>query len=88
MTTTDQNILHSELSALSLKGIQCPMQWIVGPEPPESTKNPLAPYLIEDLAEDYILDGNIFVNKVKVSNDQIQWLANATVGQRNTLLWE
>ena len=32
---------------------------VLGPEPPESTKHPLAPYLIEDLAEDYILDTNV-----------------------------
>ena len=87
VTTIDRDVLHSELSALSLRGIQCPLHWIVGPEPPESVTNPLAPCLIEDLIENFIQDRSIFVNKVKVSNDQIQWLAKATVGQRSTVLW-
>ena len=87
VTATDRDVLHGELSALSLRGIQCPMHWIVGPEPPENVVNPLAPCLIEDLIEDFIQNRDIFVNKVKVSNDQIQWLAKATVGQRSTVLW-
>ena len=62
------------------------MQWIVGPEPPASTSYLLAPYLIEDLVENFINDRNAFVNKVEVSHEQIQWLANATIGQRYTTL--
>ena len=86
-TISDTEFVHSQLSALSLEGIQCPMQWIGSSEPPASTSNPLAPYLIEDLVEDFINDRNAFVNKVEVSHEQIQWLANATIGQRNTILW-
>ena len=87
VTTSDRELFYDQLSALSLEGIQCPMQWIVGPEPPESTSNPLAPYLIEDLVEDFINDRSAFVYKVKVSHEQIQWLANETIGQRNSILW-
>eukprot|EP00795_Rhopilema_esculentum_P009982 gene9982-18605_t len=83
----DRALLHARLSKLSAEGVQCPLQWITGPEPPEHIPNPLAPPLIEDLNEHFVTDKTDFVNKVRVTAEQIAWISNATIGKRNNELW-
>ena len=76
----DRALLHARLSKLSAEGVQCPLQWITGPKPPEQIPNPLMPPLIEDLIEHFITDKTDIVNKVRVTAEQIAWLSNATIG--------
>ena len=86
ITTEDRDYFCEKLTAASKSGDCLPLQWILGPEPSHSVSN-LAPYLIEDIMEDFITDKCIFIEKATVTKEQISWLARATVEQRKSALW-
>ena len=86
-TEADNNFLYGKLIELSVGGVQCHMQWMTVPEPPEQPSNPLAPLMIEDLIEEFSQDRDSFVSKAKVAKEQILWLPDQRKGQRNNALW-
>ena len=86
-TEADNNFLYGKLIELSVGGVQCHMQWMTVPEPPEQPSNPLALLMIEDLIEEFIQDRDSFVSKAKVAKEQILWLPDQRKGQRNNALW-
>ena len=57
------------------------------PEPSHSVSKWLATYLLEDTMEDFITDKCLFIEKARVTKEQISWLAGATVEQRKSALW-
>ena len=68
----------------------CPMKWIISPQPvlPASkVLDNIRPALIEDILVDFITDKQVFINKCKVSAEQISWLAEETKEQRNCETW-
>ncbi len=83
----DRKFVASRLSEISDAGIECPLGWIAGPEVPKPVLNPLAPSLIEEMLEDFFNNKTLFVEKCKVSPDQVEWLAAQTSGQRKSALW-
>ena len=83
----DRLFLHKKLNNAA---VLCPMKWILEPEPQgpvEDPKQSLEPVLIDDLQEEFIRDKDIFVEKCKVSEEQIAWLAEQTTEQRNSQMW-
>eukprot|EP00795_Rhopilema_esculentum_P009826 gene9826-18399_t len=75
-------------NALKEVGLQTPLQWIIGPEPPAFTfKDPMEPVLVEDLLEEFINNRESFIEKCSVSKARIQWLAENTADLRNSQLW-
>ena len=83
------NCADREFMYLSLAetGLQVPMQWIVGPEPPAAMSDPRAPYLMDDLLQDFVESKDTFIAKCQVTEDQILWLAEQTTAQRQSVLW-
>ena len=81
---SDKEFLHASLANT---GIPCPFQWITGPEPIVPVKDSVAPPSIEDLLQVFLEDEDLFVEKCKVSNEQIVWLAENTTMQRKSQLW-
>ena len=74
----DRSILYNKLG-------NCPMKWLLGPEPTFSgRKNVFEPSNIEDLLEIFMED---FQEACRVTTDQINWLAANTKDQRGSLLW-
>ena len=66
----------------------CPLTWIIGPEPPVAKEvHAFEPVVIEDILQDFISDKATFIEKCKVSSEQITWLADATKDQRKSCLW-
>ena len=83
----DRQFLYNELSRADSP---CPFKWIVGPEPhSEITKDDavLQPIVIEDALGDFLINKEVFIEKCKVTSQQINWLAENTKEQRNSLLW-
>ena len=80
----DKGFLHASLAR---NGIHCPFQWIIGPEPVVPVEDSIAPPSMEDLIQVFIEDKDLFVEKCKVSNAQIAWLAENTTMQRKSQLW-
>ena len=68
----------------------CPMKWIISPEPVQPASKVLdniRPALIEDILVDFITDKQVFIDKCKVSAEQISWLAEETKEQRICETW-
>lgn len=63
------------------------MIWIIGPEPETSFETPFNPPHMEELIPVYLNDTNEFLEKCKVDDSQIKWLANVTAAQRECPLW-
>ena len=76
------------LKSLCETGEFCPMQWYLGPEPPQENQHiPLMPALSEDLIKEFMESKAQFLEKCRVSAEQIHWLASNTSDQRSSLLW-
>ena len=80
----DRLFLHKKLNNTA---VLCPMKWLLEPEPEGLSKQSLEPVLIDDVLEEFIRDKDIFVEKCKVSEEQIAWLAEHTTEQRNCQVW-
>ena len=80
----DRLFLHKKLNNTA---VLCPMKWLLEPEPEGLSKQSLEPVLIDDVLEEFIRDKDIFVEKCKVSEEQIAWLAEHTTEQRNCQMW-
>ena len=65
----------------------CPLKWIIE-EPTASTFEINCPTLIEDILHINCTDKNEFIEKCKVTAEQIQWVAYNTKDQRTSHLWE
>ena len=80
----DTSFLFKKLPA------DCPMKWIIAPETEPSNsavEATVKPFLIEDILEDFIFDKQVFIDKFKVSPEQISWLAEQTKEHRNCETW-
>ena len=85
LTKEDKMFLYNALREVSSK---TPLQWIIGLEPPASAaKDPLEPMIIEDVLQDFTNNREIFIEKCRVSRNQIEWLAQHTSDQRTSQLW-
>ena len=65
----------------------CPMKWMLGPEPKISQENPLLPKSIEDILPLFLQSKESFVQACKVTCDQINWVAQNTTDQRASHIW-
>ena len=65
----------------------CSLKWILGPEPVPIKKCELEPEYIEEILPLFITDKERFVQKCKVTREQIQWVASSTRLQRDSVLW-
>ena len=65
----------------------CPHKWIIEEEPTASTFETNCPTLIEDILHIKCTDKNEFIEKCKVTAEQIQWVAYNTKDQRTSHLW-
>ena len=65
----------------------CPLKWIIEAEPTASTFEINCPTLIEDILHINCTDKNEFIEKCKVTAEQIQWVAYNTKDQRTSHLW-
>ena len=79
-----QGVFHRKLTEATS---DCPFQWMSCPEPDAPMQNPEAPCLMEDILNIVLSDKAAFIEKCKVSSEQIAWLALRTVGQRSSQLW-
>jgi len=84
VTQQDKEFFHRKLAEANS---DCPFQWMSGPEPGAPVQSPEAPCLIEDILNIFFSDKAAFIEKCKVSAEQIAWLALRTVGQRSSQLW-
>ena len=84
VTQQDKEFFHERLVEANT---DCPLQWMSGPEPDVQLNDPDAPCLIEDILNIFFSDKAAFIEKCKVSREQIFWLASKTVEQRNSLIW-
>ena len=59
----DKAFLYNALKEVSS---QTRLQWIIGPDPPAFTpKDPLEPYVIEDLLQEFLNDKEMFTEKAR-----------------------
>ena len=87
-TASSRNVNENDLSFLFENLGNCPMKWMLGPEPSVSfTKNDLEPKSIEDLLEIFIDDKESFVKACKLTTEQIYWVEKNTKEQRASHLW-
>lgn len=84
VNSSDKKYLFERLRTASS---DCPMRWIVGPEPELSHETDLNPPHMEELIPVYLNDTNEFLEKCKVNASQIKWLENVTAAQRKCPIW-
>ena len=74
------------LNSLKKNNVDCPFRWLLSPETTEET-DPIAPPLIEELLPLFASNKDLFLQRVQVTPEQRQWVAEKTKEQRKSYFW-
>ena len=77
---------QSFLQDLIVNDVDCPFRWLLSPEI-DNTSDPRAPPLIEELLPIFASDPSSFLEKVKVTQEQQEYVAEKTKLQRKSQYW-
>ncbi|XP_065063851.1 uncharacterized protein LOC135690270 [Rhopilema esculentum] len=77
---------QSFLQDLIVNDVDCPFRWLLSPEI-DNTSDPRAPPLIEELLPIFASDPSSFLEKVKVTQEQQEYVAEKTQLQRKSQYW-
>ena len=87
-TAVSREADENDLAFLFEKLGNCPMKWILEPEPFNSVaQHNLEPKSIENMLQLFISNKNLFVQNCKLTTEQINWVEFNTRKQRATHLW-